>query len=189
MQRKSYKITKDDFVPKYRLKRIKGKYKGCTKLKEDTSVYDYIYYSKEKDLRKNSKRITKGLGIYGIFVRDKRYKNQLGKCLYIGQSRDVKRRVKEHKDSIKHAERVLQGYRSHTKNFSISWIKDNDIEFKYYRIADKYSLKNIKFVKIMSFCGIIDSCNTLTYAEQHCIDEFRPLYNTVVAKPTENRKK
>lgn len=137
-------------------------------------------------LIKHSNNITAGCGVYGIFVR--KPDNSLGKCLYIGQSVNVKNRVAQHKKCFKTAQRHLIGCRVHNKKLTVKKLNNYKVELKYYKMADKYKLSELKFRKIIAI-------NTkklteqqikelLTYAEQHAIEVFKPQFNTFAARPT-----
>lgn len=129
------------------------------------------------------KRISEGPGIYGIFARNKK---QLGECLYIGQSVEVKTRIKQHKECFKTAQNHINGLRKHFKRINLNKI-ERKVEYKYYVMANQYTLKDLKFVKIISLdkkCSEREFREALTYCEQAMMTAFKPKFNTFAARPT-----
>lgn len=131
------------------------------------------------------KRVSEGPGIYGIFVRKDK---ELGDCLYIGQSVNVKNRVQQHKECFKTAQYHINGLKRHKKRIKLSSI-DKKVEYKYYVMANNYNLKDLKFVKIISLnrpdkCSDKEFKEALTYCEQAMMIAFHPRYNTFAARPT-----
>lgn len=137
------------------------------------------------------KSIIQGPGIYGIFERDKTKKNQLGRCLYIGQSVHIKTRKDQHHKQIVAASNQLKGVRAKAKKAdkNKSWKKliSRDrykVEKKYYDLAE-YGLKNIKFVTLYAIPKTIwnrltfeEQKTCLTFLEQNFIDTYKPKLNT-----------
>ena len=161
-------------------------YPYCKQLTHKTISYQNKYIGK----------ITTSPGIYGIFVRDKRRKDQMGECLYVGQSRvGISTRVRQHKKSLALASRQIQGIRSYYGK-SISWNKlksylNIKMELKYYSIIYKYSMSDLKFISLHTFSKKELSKFTnseinmlLTCFEQMLIDVYKPSENRVAARPS-----
>lgn len=135
-------------------------------------------------------RVTKGPGTYGIFVIN--YKatsgsnlaqKYLGKCLYVGQSVNVKARVADHLNKINVARK--------DKDKLLCQFPYPKIPTMYYNLA-KYPKERIKIVKLTS----IDSTTSrkmskeelfesLVYLEQWGMDCFNPEYNVTAARRTD----
>ena len=133
---------------------------------------------KHKNKRYQSRYITRiscSAGIYGIFTKS-------GKCLYVGQSVNVSNRVKQHKECFKKAQRHLIGLKRWKRR-----LKVYKVEYKYYEMARKYKLSDLKFVRLCTipkkylqnshFNAII------TYMEQYMMDVYKPSLNTFAARP------
>lgn len=128
---------------------------------------------------KYKKRISSTSGIYGIFHNNT--------CLYVGQSVNISKRIKQHKDNFKVAKYQLNGIRLHKKRISINNIK-HKVEFKYYEMAYKYKLKDLSYKTLMVVPKLKDAyeySELLTYAEQAMIESYNPKYNHIAARPTE----
>ena len=117
-------------------------------------------------------RITKGPGCYGIFVKNNKSKLGIGKCLYIGQSVNVPRRIAEHKENIQKARN-----------------KDQTVPKMYQKIAEDYTDDVIKFVKVYSVDKAtwtkMDKDQALTYLsilEQYFMDSYSPILNYAGAR-------
>ena len=156
-----------------------------TKNKQVLSCLDEIFGTRLKHkTRKYQERYIQRIGnvsgIYGIFVKKG---SGLGKCLYVGQSVNVATRVKQHKENFKKAQRHLIGLKTWNKK-----LKVYKVEYKYYEMAKKYNLSDLKFVRLCTipkkylqtpeFNGII------TYMEQFFMDVYKPTLNTFAARPS-----
>lgn len=144
---------------------------------------------------KQAKNISTSPGIYGIFLRDRTKKNQLGNCLYIGQSVNVKSRCTQHKKHIVTASNHIKGVRAKAKKNYKDWRKmipkeKRKVENKYYTIS-QYYLADIKFVQLLK----IDKKDwetlsdeqrkiLLCMGEQLGIDVFKPITNTFASRPS-----
>ena len=101
-----------------------------------------INNSKYKHLRTTNhmrEYISKGKGVYGLFEN--------GKCLYVGQSRGINGRWKNHRYLIKHPDKTSVPLYQHLS-------KHNHIVF-----------------------GIIEQCDNHVEQEQYFINKYKPLYN------------
>lgn len=160
--------------------------------KYDDINYERLVILDKKYHARFVRRITEGPGIYGIFVRDRRTKLKIGKCLYIGQSIDVKSRVKQHKDCFRIAKRHLNGIKLHKKRIYLNKI-NYKTEYKYYKMAKDYNLPQLKFVKLVSlpkdFINSTHFKEIITYFEQSMINVYNPILNTYAARPILNEKK
>jgi len=128
-------------------------------------------------------RITESSGIYGIF-----YDN---KCLYVGQSSNIKNRIHQHKECFKTAQRHLRGLRLHKQRIHLAKI-NRKTDFKYYELANKYKLSELTFKKLFNVPkrkNEFEYNELLTYAEQAMIDAYKPKYNTMSARPADRRIK
>ena len=131
-------------------------------------------------------RITNTPGIYGIFTRDKRNKHGIGKCLYVGQSVNIKNRVKQHRDNLKEAKRhIISNHKRIPDSNKMNVAK------MYYYIAFDYNLEDLKFVRLMSIdrrqwnkLSRIESLELLTFLEQYCMDSWKPKFNKIAARVT-----
>lgn len=183
--------------PTYVLQKKNGKYyKGSAKKALPNGNYLEPYYKRLINKKREYQeqfigKITSGPGIYGIFVINKRKKNRLGECLYIGQSVDVKTRIQQHKECFKTAQRHINGKRLHNKKLKLSDINNYKVEYKYYKMAFDYKLSDLKFVKII----YIDKSyqqklsekefkELLTFCEQAEMESFNPILNTFAARPS-----
>ena len=158
-------------------------------------LYQRLINRDRKYQEKYIGNITNGPGVYGIFLRDRTKKNQLGRCLYVGQSVDVKRRVKEHKENIKIASRQVAGVRAKAKKSdkNKSWKKliprdKLKTEKKYYEIAEYY-MKDLVFKELFKidkkFWSKLDkeeAKTCLSYCEQLMMDTYKPKTNLFTAR-------
>lgn len=128
---------------------------------------DKKYYTLLESLREPKKlgNIRACSGIYGIFYKDK--------CLYVGQSFNVARRVSEHKNNYKKAKRHIK---------SVKRVRKLKVEYKYYELARVYNLSELRF-KLIAVIKNADQI-ALTYAEQFFIDLYKPKFNHAMARPT-----
>lgn len=142
---------------------------------KDSLIYPCLPFKKQPFLR-----ISSAPGIYGVFCKDQ--------CLYIGQSVDVSNRVKQHKENFKTAQYHLNGLRIRRKSLKVKDIKNYKVEIKYYKMADKYTLSELKFVRIMSFPKKTphnkELKEALTYCEQAYMDLYKPIFNLFSARPS-----
>lgn len=150
-------------------------------------------------------RVTSGPGTYGIFVRNSKSKDGIGKCLYVGQSVDVARRCQEHylriKVATKHIEKLKSvGSKFYKRGNSLkNWkeiVSECVVQRFYYDIADKYcvglkgdKLANLKIVKLSyidkktwSKFTKDEALECLTYLEQLGMDAFQPECNVIAAR-------
>lgn len=162
-------ISKDSFMYPY-----------CKQLTHKTVTYQNKYMGK----------ITNSAGIYGIFVRDRRKKDQLGECLYIGQAVNLTNRMKQHKKNFTTASNHIKGLKAQSKS-AIIVIPKYKVEAKYYMMAKDYWLKDLKFVCLYKFdskeFNKLENSEKkilLTLEEQLYMDIYSPLYNTFAARPS-----
>jgi len=161
-------IDKDSFMYPY-----------CKQLTHKTISYQNRYMGK----------ISNSAGIYGIFVRDKRKKDQLGECLYVGQATDISRRIKQHKKNFATASNHIKGLKASSKS-SVIVIPKYKVEAKYYMMAKDYWLKDLKFVCLYrfddNFKKLLPSEQKvlLTLEEQLFIDIYSSSLNTFAARPS-----
>ena len=125
--------------------------------------------------------ISKFAGIYGIFVRTKK---GLGKCLYVGQSNCIARRITQHKNNFVIASNHIKGLNLHKRK-----VTDYKVESKYYKMADNYKLSELKFVslykiptKIYNKYSEEEQKTILTYLEQSFMDYYKPSLNSFDAR-------
>ena len=181
--------------PIYRLhKRGKFFYLGQRKkpISENSFIYPYvtILTNKSKQFHKSTiGNISASPGIYGIFTRDKRNKNGIGKCLYVGQSVNMRNRAKQHKKCLATASNHVKGVRAHNKS-KVVILTRFKTEIKYYLIIQDYKIKDLKFVSLYRFSDKEFNKLTeyeqkilLTMFEQCMIDVYNPKYNTLAARP------
>ena len=179
--------------PEYRVK-IKNKY-IYLKDKRVDYVKPYIKWltnKTQKYHKLHSKRIINGPGIYGIFVKDG---DSLGKCLYVGQSVNVKNRIACHKRNIVKASNQVKGCRAKSKKTK-NWkklIKNYKVDKKYYILQD-YKLSNLKFVTLIPIdnkkfekLNQTEKNNLLCILEQLEMDVFKPKTNTFASRPSGNK--
>lgn len=184
-------------TPKYRIHKRKNKYyfnKNKSPLPKNYFMKKYYKVLTNRNLayqKKFIKRMTKGPGTYGIFLRDKRGKLGIGKCLYVGQSTDVVRRAGEHKKFIKIAAKDLKNIKRINKKLYLIDKGRLKVPLLYYRLAE-YGIDNLKFVKLHSIdksfwskCSLKEAMMCLTFFEQLGMDAFKPRLNTVAARPTD----
>ena len=162
-------INKNSFIHPY-----------CKQLTHKTVSYQNRYIGK----------ITNSPGIYGIFVRDKRRKDQMGECLYVGQSINLATRIKQHKKNFVVASNHIKGLKAQSKS-SIIVIPKYKVEAKYYMMAKDYWLKDLKFVCLYKFTDNdfkklqnSEKKILLTLEEQLFIDLYSPKLNTFAARPS-----
>lgn len=156
--------------------------------------YDRFLHLNRKYQEPFMGNVTDNPGVYGIFVKDNRYKNGLGECIYVGQSKNMRSRVNQHKEAFKKAQRQIKGTRVHKKNASIKNL-NHKTEYKYYKMADKYKLSQLKFVSLFKLNknlfkqSDLTIKEVLTYCEQAMITSYAqkglsmPKYNTMAARP------
>lgn len=174
--------------PVYRIHYRNGKYYlGKSKKPLSDNYYLKRFYSVliSTNKEKYISNISKYPGIYGIFVRTK---NGLGKCLYVGQSTCIARRITQHKNNFVIASNHIKGLKLHKRKVS-----EYKVESKYYKMAEKYKLKELKFVslykipyKIFNKYTEEEQKNILTYLEQSCMDYYKPSLNSFAARPSIN---
>ena len=164
--------------------------KDAVRIDENHWLYPYLSRLTSRTRKSQEayiQKISHRPGIYGIFVRKQ---NQLGKCLYVGQSVNVSQRVHQHRECFKKAQKHILGVRMRRKHASITQLKPYKTEFKYYRMADKYKLSDLKFVRLMSLpvknstLSMEQYKDLLTYAEQAMIDAYKPSLNLFAARPS-----
>lgn len=157
--------------------------------------FDVLTHKTRQFQEKQVSTISESPGVYGIFVRDRNKKNQLGKCLYIGQSVNLKRRIAQHKKNIVTASNQIKGIRLKAKKNYRDWKKmvpkeKRKVENKYY-IMSQYYMKDLKFTPIVK----VDKkyWNKLTeeqkklllcFLEQVELDTFKPESNTFASRPS-----
>lgn len=177
--------------PIYRLT-YKGKSwydRNSDRITKNHYLYPYLKHLTKKTRKEQEKfiqKISSKPGIYGIFERKGA---KLGKCLYVGQSINVSQRVHQHRENFKKAQRHIIGVRMRNKHATIDRLKPYKTEFKYYRMADKYKLSELKFVRLMSLpyqskLTTEQYKDLLTYAEQAMIDAYKPSLNLFAARPS-----
>ena len=83
-------------------------------------------------------------GVYGMFEN--------GICLYVGESKDIPRRLSQHKSWIKNPKLTL---------------KQNNYRYKFYESLSKH---NIIF-------KILEKTDNHVEREQYYINKFKPIYN------------
>lgn len=184
LKRGKYRIYKRD--KKYYFNRDKKP------LESDYFMKPYLNILSKRD-KKSIKigKITKTPGTYGIFVRNG---DKLGECLYVGQSFNVSQRVIQHKKNLIIAENHIKGRKRWCKSKRLNTLipsHKRKVEYKYYQIAFRYTLQDIKFVKLSSYDKKFWNSLTnwqqrvcLTFFEQYAMDIFSPKYNTFAARPT-----
>lgn len=183
-------------TPMYRIHKRKNKYyfnKNKRPLPKDYFMKPYYKILTHRTVAYQKKyigRITKGPGTYAIFVRDKRSKLGIGKCLYVGQSTDVARRAKEHQEAIKIATKDLRRVKRLNKRIYLIDKRKLKVPLLYYRLA-QYGLPKVKFVRLhkieKSFwkkLTLKEALQCLTFFEQLGMDTFKPQFNTIAARPT-----
>ena len=138
-------------------------------------------------------RITKGPGTYGIFIRTNRGKLKIGKCLYVGQSTDVSRRIKEHRDALKIASKDLHNVKKINKKLYLIDRRKLKVPLLYYRLAE-YGATNLKFVKLQYIdkrfwqkLTLKEALTCLSFFEQLGMDAFNPELNTIAARNTDTK--
>jgi hypothetical protein len=114
---------------------------GCNISQNTFNRSDYICKSCSNTLRKNNSWRLGLKGVYGIF------ENQ--ECLYVGESKQIRRRISDHKNGIKNPKNKLQ---------SPLWIN-----------LGQYS--NLEF-------KIIEETPNHKEREQYWINKLKPKYNT-----------
>ncbi len=144
---------------------------------------------------KQISNISSNPGTYGIFLRDRNKKNQLGKCLYIGQSTNVRQRIATHKKNIAQASNQIKGARAQSKRKYKDWKKlipkeKRKLENKYYVMAQWY-MKDLKFVQLSkvdkkTWNSLSDEQRKilLSMLEQLGMDAFSPATNTFASRPS-----
>lgn len=181
-------------VPLYNITVNNNKYydKDGKLFKKNSSIAPYLKLlcSSKHDMISHINNTTKlhhNPGVYGIFVKSKRNKHNIGKCLYIGQSIDVCNRIESHKYCFKKAQRHIIGTKQHHKHITISKLQ-HKVDYKYYKMANSYKLSELMFVALLELPHTLlnkaDYKETLTYCEQAYMNKFKPLYNTFAARPS-----
>ena len=146
-------------------------------LKELDNIFgDRLKHKNRRYQERYISRISSSAGIYGIFTKNG------NRCLYVGQSVNVSNRVKQHKECFKKAQRHLIGLKRWNRK-----LKVYKVEYKYYEMARKYNLSDLKFVR---FCTIPKKYlqnpyynAIITYMEQYMMDVYKPSLNTFSARP------
>ena len=182
--------------PIYRVYKRNGKYyfnRDKKPLEKNNFLQPYykdLTHKNKNYYKKYISNITNRAGIYGIFVRDKKKKDQLGKCLYIGQSNNISLRVKQHKKNFVTASNHIKGLKIHNPQ-GIIVIPKYKVEAKYYMMAKDYYLKDLKFVCLYksndrTFKKLSHSEQKilLTFFEQALMDIWMPPLNTFAARPS-----
>ena len=154
-------------TPSYRI--VDHKDRFGNKIGKNHILYQYLPFKKKK------KRISHISGIYGIFYHNR--------CIYVGQSTDISRRIQQHKDCFKIAQNHLRGLRIHKKRIHLSKVPYK-VEYKYYQMASEYKWSDLTFKTLWSMKKY--DGEVITYAEQAMIDLWRPKFNKIAAIP--NRK-
>lgn len=173
----------------YTIKKRKGRYFFINK--RNSIPKTYFAYKHLKLLSNHSRRSAlryckhvRGSypGIYGIFLKEKgRNRLNLGKCLYIGQSTNIKRRKSEHMECINKAIKELSKGRPHT------------LSSKYYKIAKNIiSGEKIIFVTVFSFdkrewskLDLDQIRELMCLYEQWAMDTYKPSYNFLASRMTD----
>lgn len=174
----------------FSIKKRKGKY--YFKGKRTPIKRSYFAYKHLRTLSNNSRRSALRFckhargsypGIYGFFLYEKG-KNRLniGKCLYIGQSVNIKRRKREHEEAIK---------------IAINELKNKDpwlytLDSKYYKIAKNIiSGKRVIFICVYqinkrewSKLNLDQARELLCLYEQWAMDTYKPKYNVIASRMT-----
>lgn len=186
--------------PIYRINKRNGKYYFNMNKKplEDNyfmkPFYDVLTHKNPNYEKQFMCNITKNAGIYGIFERDPSKKDGLGKCLYVGQSGNIKNRIEQHKKNFVTASNHIKGLKAHEQANSknkIIVIPNYKVEAKYYMMAKDHYLKDLKFVTLYkidkrkwSKFSIEEQKLCLTFLEQAMIDTWKPKFNTFAARPS-----
>ena len=156
-----------------------------TKNKQALSCLDEIFgkrlkHKTRKYQERYIQRIGNVSGIYGIFVKKG---SGLGKCLYVGQSVNIATRVKQHKENFKKAQKHLIGLKTWNKR-----LKVYKVEYKYYEMAKKYNLSDLKFVRLCTipkkYLQTQEFNDIITFMEQYMMDVYKPTLNTFAARPS-----
>lgn len=156
-----------------------------TKNKQTLSYLEEIFgkrlkYKTRRYQERYIQRIGNVSGIYGIFVKKG---SGLGKCLYVGQSVNIATRVKQHKENFKKAQKHLIGLKTWNKRLKIY-----KVEYKYYEMAKKYNLSDLKFVRLCTipkkYLQTTEFNDIITYMEQFMMDAYKPTLNTFAARPS-----
>ena len=180
--------------PIYRIFKRHGMYFVGTSHIPITNNYNPIIFRYKEELThrnityaKNfiSSKITQGPGCYGIFVRNNRSKNNIGKCLYVGQSVDVVKRIEQHKANIATARKEIDL----KKHFDVKSDCKYTVPRMYYDIANKYSNDVLVFKKLISIpkplwsqCDKKKAQYALSIFEQYCMDCYNPEENVIAAR-------
>lgn len=182
--------------PIYRINKRNGKYyfnmdkKPLEKGYFMEPYYKVLTHKNENYAKRFLGNISNAPGIYGIFVRNRKKKDGLGECLYVGQSGNIKNRIEQHKRNFVKASNHIKGLKAHNKH-GIIVIPNYKVEAKYYMMAKDYYLKDLKFVCLYR----IDKNDwkkytreeqkvCLTFLEQAYMDTFKPKYNSFAARPS-----
>lgn len=164
--------------------------KNGKKINKNHILYPYLNRLTKKTRKSQElyiQKISSKPGIYGIFVRKGA---RLDKCLYVGQSINVSQRVHQHRENFKKAQRHILGIRMRNRHATLDKLKPYKVEFKYYLMANKYKLSELKFVRLMSLPYQSGKLSTeqykdlLTYCEQAMIDAYKPSLNLFAARPS-----
>lgn len=147
--------------------------------------YLYPYLNRLTNLsracqEKYEKRISPCAGVYGIFAGNV--------CLYVGQSKNISVRIKQHKENFKIAQKHIQGLRIHKKRISIKKI-DHKVEYKYYEMAKSYKLSDLTYKTLVVVQDSEEKFDDIvTYAEQAMMIAYKPKFNHIAARPNKQRK-
>lgn len=161
----------------YRVHRKDGKYwiynRLAPKDHKMSSYFKDLIHANRRYASKFISNVTKGPGTYGIFKRDGRSSIDIGKCLYVGQSVDVRWRVGDHIDKVKRASKG-----------------ENGLPHMYALLAE-IGIENIKFVRLMgipkplySTMNKDEALEALSLLEQYGMDSFEPELNVTAARKT-----
>lgn len=163
---------------KYGIKKKKGKFYVNDEELDEKSFLVRLGYV--EDLTKKTKEsalkylgnITSVPGIYAIFKKDTN--GELGKCLYIGQSFNIKHRCKEHIDNL---------YNAYGTEFKV---------LTMYKDLNNIGKDNIKFVRLFAISNKYwdkmdyeEKNLTLTILEDYFISSLKPKLNVIQARRTD----
>lgn len=158
--------------PIYRIYKRDGKfYLGRKLAKLDHPLYEYfnlLIHRNRPYAMRFINPILNGSGTYGIFKKGRG--NSLGRCMYIGQSINIKCRVDQHIEKISMAQNKFPG-----------------LPTMYYNLSD-IGLPNLKFMKLISIDKIMEIeqlYECLSILEQYSMDCFQPELNVIAARNTE----
>ena len=157
--------------------------------------FNILTHKTKKYWNKYSGNVSKQPGIYGIFVKDSSKKNNLGRCLYIGQSNSISRRIQQHKKELVKASHQIVGLKSYynIKNFGdLKSVLKYKTSLKYYECMWLYNISNLKFATLYKInskewnaLDIDEQKLLLTFLEQTAMDVYSPKLNKIAARPNE----